>query len=100
MDAVYSQLLKSGRGGVKRHYELTGALADAELSQNPESARTTAPLLRAALASTPGAPPTAIETSKPHAQNPALPPPTTSPASEQEQSLERVKQAASANAPP
>lgn len=88
MDAVYSQLLKSGRGSVKRHYELTGALADAELSQNPEAARTAVPLLRA------------VEASRPHAQGAALPPPTTSPVLEGQPLLESGALAQSANAPP
>lgn len=39
MDAVYSQLLRSGSSSVKRHYELTGKLSDTEATQNPEYAR-------------------------------------------------------------
>lgn len=39
MDEVYSQLLRSGKGTVKRHYELTGSLGDAESVQNPQYAQ-------------------------------------------------------------
>jgi hypothetical protein len=36
MDEVYTSLLRSGKGTVTRHYELTGTLAAAEASQNPQ----------------------------------------------------------------
>jgi hypothetical protein len=39
MDALYSQLLRSGKSSVKRHHELTGALAEEEASHDPEFAR-------------------------------------------------------------
>jgi hypothetical protein len=38
MDEVYSQLLRSGKGAVSRHHELSGALAEAESKQNPKFA--------------------------------------------------------------
>lgn len=38
MDEIYGQLLRSGKGSVSRHYELTGALADAEAKNNPQYA--------------------------------------------------------------
>lgn len=38
MDEIYSQLLRSGKGSVSRHYELTGALAEAESKNNPQYA--------------------------------------------------------------
>lgn len=47
MDTVYSQLLRAGKANTKRHHELTGALADVEMAQSPEVARSVAPLLRA-----------------------------------------------------
>jgi hypothetical protein len=39
MDEVYSQLLRSGKSTVKRHYELTGSLNSAEEAQDPEYAK-------------------------------------------------------------
>lgn len=39
MDEVYHGLLRSGKSTVKRHYELTGKLADEEARQNPQYAR-------------------------------------------------------------
>jgi len=36
MDAVYGDLLKSGRGRLKRHYELTGPLAETVLKGGTE----------------------------------------------------------------
>jgi hypothetical protein len=39
MDEVYSQLLRSGKSTVKRHYELTGSLSATEEAQDPEYAR-------------------------------------------------------------
>lgn len=39
MDEVYRDLMRSGRSSVKRHYELTGRLAEEETRQNPEYAR-------------------------------------------------------------
>jgi hypothetical protein len=39
MEEIYHGLLRSGKSSVKRHYELTGALADEEARQNPEYAR-------------------------------------------------------------
>lgn len=44
MNAVYSGLLKAGGSSSKRHYELTGSLADAEAMQHPQIARLQAPL--------------------------------------------------------
>lgn len=39
MEEVYSGLLRSGKSTVKRHYELTGKLADEEARNNPQFAR-------------------------------------------------------------
>lgn len=39
MDDVYSDLLRSGAGGSKRHYPLTGRLASAEDADDPKMAR-------------------------------------------------------------
>jgi hypothetical protein len=39
MDAVYSQLLRSGKGGLKRHYELTGTLAEVDAAQDAQAAK-------------------------------------------------------------
>lgn len=44
LDTVYSSLLKAGSSAAKRHYELTGNLADAEAVQNPMQSRLQAPL--------------------------------------------------------
>lgn len=38
MDVVYSQLLRSGAGGLKRHHELTGTLAEIDAAQDPQAA--------------------------------------------------------------
>lgn len=40
MDEVYSSLLKAGSSATKRHYELTGVLAQEEARRDPEYART------------------------------------------------------------
>lgn len=39
MDQIYSDLLKSGKSQRKRHYELTGTLAEIEASQNAAKAK-------------------------------------------------------------
>ena len=38
MDAVYSQLLRSGTGGLKRHHELSGTLAEIDAAQDAQAA--------------------------------------------------------------
>jgi hypothetical protein len=50
MENVYAGLLRSGTGTTKRHYELTGKLADAAAAQDPEQAA-----LQRALLAAPGA---------------------------------------------
>jgi hypothetical protein len=39
MEGVYSDLLRSGSGSMKRHYELTGSLSEDTSHQDPEYAR-------------------------------------------------------------
>ena len=56
MEAVYSDLLRQGTGRPKRHYEVTGPLADAAEVQDPAHAELQRALAAAALAgAAPGA---------------------------------------------
>lgn len=85
MDEVYAGLLRSGTGGVKRHHELTGALAMEEARQSPEHARVAALLAlppteeeeaaaRAAAAAAAAVAPTAAAAAAAAAPNPAAAP--------------------------
>ena len=68
MDSVYASLLRAGSSSTKRHYELTGALADAEMAQNAEAAKLNASLLRAVAVNDAAAP--AVATPLPVALEP------------------------------
>jgi hypothetical protein len=70
MEAVYSDLLRQGTGRPKRHYEVTGTLADAAEVQDPAHAELQRALAAAALAGpAPGAAGSAL------LPPPPLPPP-------------------------
>ena len=79
MEAVYSDLLRQGTGRPKRHYEVTGTLADAAEVQDPAHAELQRALAAAALA---GAAPGAAG-SAPLLPPPPPPPPTPAPAAAQ-----------------
>ena len=69
MEHVYAGLLRSGTGVTKRHYELTGQLADAAAAADPEQAE-----LQRTLLAAPGAAAAVVEGEAAAAAAPAAAP--------------------------